>query len=54
MKKALITFQELMDDIRDALCDAEGEEIAIIYNKICAQEIKYIGDSLWEKERYDV
>ena len=50
MKKEIITFQELMDDIRDALCDAEGDEITKIYNGICAQEITYIGDSLWEKE----
>lgn len=54
MAKEIITFQELMEDIRDALCDAEGDEITEIYNSICAQELKYIGDSLWERGWSDV
>lgn len=50
MKKEIMTFAELMDDIRDALCDADGDEITELANRICNRKVKYLGDSLWEKE----
>jgi len=42
-------FEDVIDDIRKALSEADGEHIATAYNNICSNAIKYKEDSMWEE-----
>ena len=43
-----ITFQEVLKNIAAELEDADGDFVAGIYNQLCADQIKYAGDSMFE------
>ncbi|MHC4301768.1 MAG: hypothetical protein ACYS7Y_31255 [Planctomycetota bacterium] len=42
-----LTFQDVMDNIREHLEELPGKDIAAIYNKIFDTQIRYRGDNLW-------
>jgi hypothetical protein len=40
-------FDMLMQHISDTLCDADGEFVSEIYNRVCSDSIEHIGDDTW-------
>ena len=45
MKK---TIQDVLKEISEALEDADGDFVAGIYNQLSADQIMYVGDSMFE------
>lgn len=43
-----LTFEQIIQRISNALSEADGDYVAVIHNKICDEEIKYLEDSVWE------
>ncbi len=48
-KGVVMEYSDVMDSIRDTMCDMDGEEIVKIHNDICSTKIKYDGDSEWSE-----
>jgi hypothetical protein len=44
-----LTYEILINDIVQVLNTCDGDYITEIYNQICSNPIKYMGDSLWEE-----
>ena len=43
------THEDLIQNISDVLREANGNELARIYNQICTDQVIYLGDSLFEE-----
>ena len=43
-----LDFEDIMAGLRIAIGEQDGEEVARIYNQICAKKISYDEDSLWQ------
>lgn len=43
------THEDLIKNISDVLREANGNELARIYNQICSDQVIYLGDSLFEE-----
>ena len=43
-----LTFQDIVDNITEAMISLNGEEIVELHNKICSRKIVYITDSIWK------
>lgn len=43
-----LTYQDVIDDIDQALQEADGDWISYIYELVCTDRIKYLGDSVWQ------
>jgi hypothetical protein len=41
-------FQDVVDNITDALTEMDGETVARIHNQICSRKVEYLEDSQWE------
>ena len=44
-------FDQILENIKNALDSMDGEEIATIHNQLCLSQIKYVEDSVWEEIR---
>jgi hypothetical protein len=44
----LFGFQDLIDNITEALSEADGNYVAGVYNDICSDEVEYVEDSMWK------
>lgn len=49
MGNRVLTFADVIDDIRDALGEADGEFVANIYNQVSSKQIRYTEDSFWDE-----
>jgi hypothetical protein len=45
-----LSFQDVIDNLSEALGQADGEKVAEIYNQVCSDQIVYKGDSVWERQ----
>jgi aminoglycoside phosphotransferase family enzyme len=43
-----LSFQDVTDNIAEAMMELDGEQVAEIHNRICSRKIDYKEDSLWE------
>ena len=43
-----MNFEDLIQSIAECLSDLSGEQIAEIYNRISEENVRYVGDSVWE------
>jgi hypothetical protein len=43
-----LSFQDIVDNISEAMISLDGEEVVEVHNRICSRKIKYIEDSQWE------
>jgi len=49
----MLSFQDVIDNISEALAQADGKHVADIHNQICSNEIVYLEDSQWEEKEGD-
>jgi len=42
----MLTYQDIIRNISDAIECLDAEEIVEVHNKICSSKIKYVGDSM--------
>lgn len=43
-----LTVRDLVDNLADVLGSAAGDEVARFYNEVCSDQVRYLGDSLFE------
>ena len=43
-----LTVRDLVDNFADVLGSAAGDEVARFYNEVCSDQVRYLGDSLFE------
>lgn len=43
-----LDFEDIIQNIREAMEELEGEQIVEIHNQICSRKIRYLEDSIWE------
>ena len=46
----LLSFEDIMNNIREALEEADGEFVANTYNSVCSASIEYNEDNSWKVE----
>lgn len=46
--EACLTVRDLVDNLADVLGRAAGVEVARFYNGVCSDQVRYLGDSLFE------
>ena len=44
------SYKDILDNISEVLAEMPGEEVARIHNKICSNQIRYKGDSMYEDD----
>jgi len=44
----IMDFDDVIESIKDALCGMDGDSITQAHNEICAKQITYREDSMWE------
>lgn len=44
-----LSFQDILDDISEVLQGADGAYVAQIHNQLCSGQVRYLGDSLYER-----
>lgn len=48
-KPRTFDFDQLMEEIKEALMDMDGDQVALVYNQLIDPEIRYTGDLAWEE-----
>lgn len=47
-KPETLSLRNVIDNIVETLRQADGEYIAEIHNRICSNQVSYLGDSIYE------
>ena len=50
MSKQLLSADEVINEIADILKEADGDFIEHVANQVLGRKVKYVEDSLFEKE----
>ena len=44
-----LTLDDLLAEMGEVLGQMDGEAVAALHNSICLAQVRYAGDSMWER-----